>query len=284
MRICLQFASALIVSACSSPQSSTPTQNPESGSPVASYSVVLYSQVTWEKLNPARGDQSPQAATVWGDRNGRGPTGFLFRPVDGFRSPPHIHNVSYRGVVIRGEVHNDDPNAEEMWMPAGAFWTQPKGAVHITAAKGTDTLAYIEIDDGPYLVRPVEQAFETEERPINVDPSNIVWLDQPEMLAGGAKVAFLWGNPHDAQPSGALVKLRAGSSATLRGVGPSLHAVVIQEATTHQAVGSDLKTLEPGSYFRAIGASSHELSCEAKNDCIIYLRVEGPFKLNGAAK
>jgi hypothetical protein len=83
--------------------------------------VVLTSEVNWEQLNPARGDKSPKAGTLWGDRNGPGPTGFLLKPADGFKSPPHIHNVSYRGVVISGLVHNDDPNADDMWMPTGSF-------------------------------------------------------------------------------------------------------------------------------------------------------------------
>ena len=72
--------------------------------------VVLTSEVAWAPLNPARGDSSPKAGTLWGDRNGTGPTGFLVQFVDGFSSPPHIHNVSYRGVVINGLIHNDGTN------------------------------------------------------------------------------------------------------------------------------------------------------------------------------
>ncbi len=89
--------------------------------------VVLSSELVWEKLNPARGDQSPQSATIWGDRKGTEATGFLAKFVDGFSSPPHIHNVSYRAIVLQGLVHNDDPNAALMWMPPGSFWTQPAG-------------------------------------------------------------------------------------------------------------------------------------------------------------
>ena len=58
--------------------------------------VLLSSEIVWEKLNPARGDQSPQAGTIWGDRRGSVATGFLAKFVDGFSSPPHIHNVTYR--------------------------------------------------------------------------------------------------------------------------------------------------------------------------------------------
>ena len=78
--------------------------------------VLLSSDIEWEKLNPARGDKSPQAGTLWGDRKGKAATGFLAKFVDGFSSPPHIHNVTYRAVVIKGLVHNDDPEAAHMWM------------------------------------------------------------------------------------------------------------------------------------------------------------------------
>ncbi len=45
-------------------------------------SVLLASEITWEKLNPARGNQSPQAGTIWGDRNKEVATGFLAKFVD----------------------------------------------------------------------------------------------------------------------------------------------------------------------------------------------------------
>jgi hypothetical protein len=238
----------------------------------------LASEVKWEQLNPARGDKSPMAATLWGDRNGAGPTGFLFRPVDGFRSPPHAHNVSYRGVVIRGLIHNDDPSAVEMWMPRGSFWTQPKGGVHITAAKGSNILAYIEIEEGPYLVLPLEKAFDSEDEPINMHESNIVWTEQPGTSGSASqpKVALLWGNPLDDQPSGTLVKLPAGFSGMLRNHGASIRAVVIQGQPKHRAPGeTDDQTLEPGSYFSSEGASAHLVSSEAGEECVLYVRTEG---------
>lgn len=114
--------------------------------------VVLGSEVKWEKLNPARGDQSPLAGTIWGDRNGIEATGFLVKFADGFSSPPHIHNITYRAVVISGAIHNDDPQAEKMWMKPGSFWTQPLGESHSTASKG-ESMALVEIDNGPYLVK-----------------------------------------------------------------------------------------------------------------------------------
>lgn len=268
------------LSACSS----TGTAG-EGGKRDASIEVMQASEVVWEHLNPARGDKAPKAGTLWGDRNGTGPTGFLLRPSDGFQSPPHTHNVSYRGVVIRGLIHNDDPNADRMWMPAGSFWTQPKGGVHITAAKGSDTLAYIEIEEGPYLVLPVEDEFHSGEVPINVDESNIVWLDasnivwldQPGVPASGPKVAFLWGNPQRDQLNGTLVKLPAGFNGVLRSHGSSLRAVVIQGQLTHGGTGEAGTALAPGSYFSSQGKSVHRISCETAESSIIYVRMDGKF-------
>lgn len=250
--------------------------------------VVLVSDAKWEQLNPARGDKSPKAATLWGDRRGPGATGFLLRPTDGFRSPPHLHNVSYRGVVISGLIHNDDPSADEAWMPAGSFWTQPKGAVHITAATGRDTLAYIEIDEGPYLVLPVEEAFDSPELSINSMESEIVWaepsnagsLDASVAADGRVEAAFLWGNPQDAQPSGTLVKLPSGFDGTMQGKGSSLRAVVIRGQLEYgERVEGDAGTLDPGSYFSSEGESAHRLVCGAGSVCILYVRTEGTFEV-----
>ena len=278
MRTILPLALALMVSASASAQDAAPTS-----------AVVLMSDVEWGPLNPARGDQSPRAGTLWGDRTGSGPSGFLVEFADGFSSPPHIHNITYRGVVIRGLVHNDDPDAEEMWLPAGSFWTQPAGDVHITAAEGPYNLAYIEIDQGPYLVQPTEEAFSSDDVSINMDESNVVWLDATDLVwidapgtqtADGPKVAFLWGNPQDEQLSGTLVKFPAGSAGTMRTLGATFRAVVVQGRIEHRAPSeTDAETLEPGSYFGSEGESIERVTCGAGEDCIVYVRSEGGFEV-----
>ncbi len=92
-------------------------------------------------------------------------------------------------------------------MPAVSFWTQPRGDVHITAAKGSNNIALVEIDRSPCLVRSFREAFDSGEKPINVDPSNLVWLDPPGMSApaNGVKVACLWGPEEGGQSNGTLV-------------------------------------------------------------------------------
>ncbi|WP_321324506.1 DUF4437 domain-containing protein [uncultured Parasphingorhabdus sp.] len=253
--------------------------------------TVLPDDVRWGPLNAARGDASPRAGNLWGDRTTPGASGFLVKFEKGFASPPHIHNVTYRGLVIEGLMHNDDPDAANMWLPPGSFWTQPAGEYHITAAKGSGNLAYIEIQDGPYLVKPTDEAFDNGERPINVDPSNLVWLDAsdiawlelPESAKTGnpPQMAFLWGNPQPGELSGTLLKLPAGFSGEIRGNGSPLRAVVIQGAVSHSLSNSGVaQTLPQGSYFGSEGSSSHQITCSPDSECIIYLRTTGSIVLH----
>ncbi|MEM9691973.1 MAG: DUF4437 domain-containing protein, partial [Myxococcota bacterium] len=89
-----------------------------------------------------------------------------------------------------------------------------KGASHITSARGKDTLAYIEIDEGPYLVHPAAEAFDTPERPVNVHVSNIVWVPS-DHASSPIEVAYLWGRPHRGTLHGLFVKLPAEAKAAL---------------------------------------------------------------------
>ena len=130
--------------------------------------VISTDKIDWGLLNPLRGDASPRAADLWGDRTQDEATGLLVKFKQGFSSPPHSHNITYRGVVIHGALHNDDPTAERLWLSPGSFWTQPAGENHITAASGKENLIYLEIESGPYLVLPSDQAFDNGERPINM--------------------------------------------------------------------------------------------------------------------
>ncbi len=233
--------------------------------------LLLASKVDWQQLNPARGDESPKAATLWGDRKGKVATGFLFHGVDGFKSPPHVHNVSYRGIVLRGLIHNDDEAAPSMWMPKLSFWTQPKGQAHITAVKGPDSLAYIEIDSGPYLVRPTEQAFDSPERPVNVDASNLVWVS----AAKGVQTAFLWGAIEGKERNGRMIRLPVDSKAVLYSQGAEFRLVVTQGTPTLHPTG---ERMEIGSYLRSSGGGV-KVSCEGSEGCIFYVHTRGGFEV-----
>lgn len=240
--------------------------------------VFLASDIQWTPLNPARGDQSPQAGTLWGDRSKEVPTGFLVKFVKGFSSPPHIHNVTYRGVVIKGLIHNDDPTAEKMWMPAGSFWTQPAGEAHITAAKSEENMAFIEIDHGPYLVKPTEKAFDNGERPINIDCSNIVWTEQVGITNAGntSKIAYLWGQPQTGESYGTLLKLPAGFKGVIKSEGAIFRAVITEGQLSYQMPNTtESQTLAVGSHFSSEGKAVHQLSTD--QETILYVRTNGKY-------
>lgn len=267
------FALSALIVACSA----TPDREVNS-----STEVVLKSQVDWQHLNPARGDKAPSAGTLWGNRNFNTATGFLLKPKDGFQSPPHIHNVTYRGVVIKGLIHNDDPSAAKMWMPSGSYWTQPRGENHITAAKGADTLAYIEIEHGPYLVKPKEQAFDSGERAINVDQANLVWLNQDQLKwlskESSVEVSYLWGKPEGKELNGRFVKLPSGFKGKITTESPEFRVVVIQGFLDLNLNGKET-VLEPGSYFSSKGAAEHLLNNYDAQDVILYVRTRGELSI-----
>ena len=254
--------------------------------------VVLRSEVQFQPLNPARGDSSPQAGVLWGDIREDVPSGALIVFAESFSSPPHIHNITYRAVVIEGAVHNDDPAAENMWMGPGSFWTQPAGESHITAAaEGAKGTAFLEILEGPYLVQPAADAVDNGERPINMDARNVVWLDSSDVTwldhpdkspsLNGPKLALLWGSPETGQRNGYFLMLPAGNGGQLEGNDTWLRVVLIQGKVTYQLPGTTtVKNLVPGSYFGSSTSAKHRVECEIEEDCIFYVSTEGKFRFS----
>tara|TARA_R110001592_G_scaffold363262_1_gene682777 strand:+ start:3947 stop:4765 length:819 start_codon:yes stop_codon:yes gene_type:complete len=247
------------------------------------YKVIATDKIDWGLLNPLRGDASPRAADLWGDRTKDVATGMLVKFNKGFSSPPHIHNITYRGVVIEGLMHNDDPAAERMWLPPGSFWTQPAGESHITAANGINNLIYLEIDSGPYLVLPEEKAFDSGDRPINMDERNLVWLgakDVKWLEISNVKIAYLWGKPHLA--NGSFIKLPAGFKGLI-GNENGLKAVVVKGKATHQWGSNGKKSvLSPSSFFSSTAKGDHKIDVESET--VLYINSNGRYTIDQAIK
>ena len=244
--------------------------------------VVTADNVEWGWLNPLRGDKSPAAGKLWGDHTKNEPAGFLVKFKKGFSSPPHIHNITYRGVVIKGLLHNDDENAEKQWLPAGSYWQQPAGEAHITAADAEDNMAFLDIQEGPYLVKPTSEAFDNGEKPVNVDKTNLVWLNANDIEwvseKSNVETAFLWGSHEKNQLRATLLKLPAGFKGKIKNLSPNFRAVVISGKVTHQfSKKDDENVLEPGSYFGAEEKASPRLSTDTET--VIYIRSNGKVKI-----
>ena len=245
--------------------------------------VITADQVEWGYLNPLRGNKSPGAANLWGDRTKDSATGMLVRFNKGFSSPPHIHNISYRGVVIKGLMHNDDPSAQTMWMPTGSYWTQPAGEDHITSANGEENLIYLEIDSGPYLVKPSKEQFDNGERPLNLHEANMVWLSQidvPSLHASGVQITYLWGQPKQGEVSGALLKLPANFNGNLLAKSDEFKIVVIDGGLTYSSVDNqEGLSLLPGSFVSSQGEFAHHV--QTSDETTVYVRTKGSYEVFG---
>lgn len=270
---------ALVVS-CSACVSA---QTPKTDATISTNEVVTTQDIEWGWLNPLRGDKSPAAGKLWGDRTKNEPSGFLVKFNKGFSSPPHIHNVTYRGLVIEGLVHNDDEKAEETWLPAGSFWQQPAGEAHITAASGKANMAYIEIQEGPYLVKPITEAFDNGERPVNIDKTNLVWLNASDITwvkdNSGVQTTFLWGSHKEGELNASLLKLPAAFKGKITNWSPNFKAVIIQGRITHQVAKEErVDMLDAGTYFGAAKNSVHKIDSK-ELESIIYIRSNGKFEV-----
>ena len=243
--------------------------------------VVAADDIEWGYLNPLRGALSPGAADLWGDRTKDTATGMLVRFRKGFESPPHIHNITYRGVVIDGLMHNDDPTAEKMWMPAGSFWTQPAGEDHTTAANGETNLIYLEIDAGPYLVKPSKEKFDNGERPLNLHRDNIVWLtnnDLHEIEAEGVLSTYVWGST--SAMGGSMVKLPPGFEGNISTEAIEFRAVVIGGEISYNS--KDLETamvLGAGSYIESTDKFTHSISNIGDEEVTLYIRTDAKYSV-----
>jgi len=262
----------------------TNAQTPTTDAAKSENEVVTADKVEWGWLNPLRGDKSPAAGKLWGDRTKNEPAGFLLKFKKGFSSPPHIHNITYRGVVIKGLLHNDDENAEKQWLPAGSYWQQPAGEAHITAADAEDNLAFLDIQEGPYLVQPTSEAFDNGERPVNVDKSNLVWLNASDISwvnnNSGVETGFLWGSLNENQLHATLLKLPAGFDGSIKNLSSNFRAVVISGNIMHQlSPKGDKNNLEPGSYFGAAENSVHQIVSKSKEESILYVRANGKYEV-----
>lgn len=244
--------------------------------------VIASSDIKWGYLNPLRGDKSPGAADLWGDRTSNTATGMLVRFKKGFESPPHIHNITYRGIVIEGQMHNDDPKAQKMWMPAGSFWTQPAGEDHTTAANSKTNLIYLEIDSGPYLVKPSKEQFDNGERPLNLHRDNIVWLNDSDLniiKADGVQSTYLWGST--THLNGSMIKLPAGFKGEISTQANEFRAVVVSGAIDYSSNNQNAQqTLNAGSYIESTGSFRHSIENKSDADTTIYIRTNRQFTVN----
>ncbi|WP_430815298.1 DUF4437 domain-containing protein [Carboxylicivirga sp. RSCT41] len=242
--------------------------------------VGLSKDIVFIPLNPARGDKAPQAGAIYGNIRDTVATGYIGKFKDGFSSPTHIHNVTYRAIVMNGELHNADENAPMMWMPTGSAWTQPKGQLHITAARGKNAMAYIEIDSGPYLVWPPYKNFQSDGRPINIHASNMIYLgkDESKLIEENcnAKIAYTWEKKNG--ENGYLLKLPAGFKGQIHSKGSIFYGIIIKGNLAYTMPNIEKAiNLDQGSHFNSTAEAIHDVTTQEAS--LVYIRTNNTFKV-----
>ncbi len=131
------------------------------------------------------------------------------------------------------------------------------------------------------MLNLLRKHFDNGERPINVDASNMVWLNSktanwiaPE---SNAELGFLW---EDSDSKGLFVKLPKTFNGTIEADGTVLHSVVIQGLLKYTLPqDQETKTLDVGSYFGATSEAIHTMS-SVDHEVILYIRTNGSIKIN----
>ena len=140
----------------------------------------------------------------------------------------------------------------------------------------------VEIDKGPYLVKSIEESFDNGERPVNIDASNVVWLNNKKTnwidSKSKAEISFLWENN---ESRGVFVKLPQGYDGTIVSDGTVLHSVIIQGDLNYTLPQSnEMKELDAGSYFGATSKAIHTITNHSTTEAIMYIRTNASIKIH----
>ena len=122
------------------------------------------------------------------------------------------------------------------------------------------------------------------ERPVNVDRSNLVWIDVPDVhrtgprLTGAPRIAFLWGEFHTGKLNGTLLKLGPRYHGEIRSSESGIRVVVIRGNLQYKSTGDvGGEFLQPGSGFSSDLKSEHDVLCDDADGCILYIRSDGKY-------
>ncbi|PWJ59169.1 uncharacterized protein DUF4437 [Dyadobacter jejuensis] len=127
------------------------------------------------------------------------------------------------------------------------------------------------------MVKPINEAFDDGQRPINIHASNVVWLDYKNTSwvssKSKAEISFLL---NDHEYKSLFVKLPKGYIGTFETNGSILHSVVIQGQLSYDMPqGQETKVLDAGSYFGSTENATHKVKNISNGATMLYIRTNG---------
>lgn len=126
-------------------------------------------------------------------------------------------------------------------------------------------------------MKPIDEAFDNGERPINIEFSNLVWLDKNTSKVihsdSRAEISFLI---EEAEYRSLFIKLPKGFDGKIETNGEIAHAVVIQgELSYTMPMTKTQQYLDLGSYFGSSNKSTHRVKNTSNLETILYVRTNG---------
>lgn len=91
-----------------------------------------------------------ELAPAMGDMTKDGLHGNYIRIPGNFASPPHIHTEDYFAVVLTGTIANGPPDATDIPLEPGSYWSQKGGENHITKCISADACTFFVVQGGKF--------------------------------------------------------------------------------------------------------------------------------------
>lgn len=236
---------------------------------------VTSSKIMFTDLQWTEDGTGAQRAKLWSHEDNS--NGFLVRSNAGYTTGLVSRKNDYRAFVVSGQVsHKSLSKQTPSVLESGTFWVQPAGTEHELTCVN-DCLFYVE-PEGTWTIAGSETV-PSNLQAIQISSENMPWVDAPN-TGGTVKLAHVWGDPNDSEPSGFFLFFRAG----FRGF-PHVHSnnydgVVLKGRPKHwEPDETGVEAAMAGSHLSQTGGAAHDDSCEAGEDCISYFRFHGKFDI-----
>lgn len=91
-----------------------------------------------------------EVAPAMGDMSKDGTHGNYVRIPGKFTSPPHIHTEDYFAIVVSGTIANGLPDAKDIALEPGSYWSQRGNEKHVTKCLSDEPCTFFVVQPGKF--------------------------------------------------------------------------------------------------------------------------------------
>ncbi len=236
------------------------------------YVAVPVENIKWEILESSLAEYNKNVAFIDGSLNSDSLSIFLLKPNNDDNSPIFLHNKDYLGIVLNGVFQEKDSKDKKDILEPSAYWVQPANSINTLHSNDEEPILLIETQ-GPYSEILAEDGL-NQIKSKNTYINDIVWKDIFTKSTPLNKVMYstVWTSETIPNLNGTYIKIPFGFNGIINNSENSFLGIVIGGKVNYLQKDKSVLTLDKGSYFSSEGNSSHNISCNEKQGCIIYLR------------